>query len=75
MLSRTDSVLGPPAQRVQVGEWAVQPALNQVSSAGKTVKLEPKVMSVLMYLAERPGESRKPRSAAFSGVVWVGCRR
>jgi DNA-binding winged helix-turn-helix (wHTH) protein/TolB-like protein/Tfp pilus assembly protein PilF len=59
-------------ERLQVGDWAVEPALNQLSSAGKTVKLEPKAMSVLVYLAERPGQvvSREALlSAVWSGLV------
>lgn len=59
-------------QRLQVGDWAVEPALNQLSAAGKTVKLEPKAMSVLMYLADQPGQvvSRDALlSAVWSGVL------
>ena len=59
-------------ERMQVGGWAVEPALNQLSAAGKTVKLEPKAMSVLVYLAHRPGQvvSREALlSAAWPGVL------
>ena len=62
----------PGNERLQVGDWTVEPALNQLSAAGKTVKLEPKAMAVLAYLANRPGEvvSREALlSAAWSGVV------
>ena len=65
----------PPApgkERLQVGNWTVEPALNQLSGAGKTVKLEPKAMAVLVYLADRPGQvvSREALlSAVWSGVV------
>ena len=65
----------PPASgkdRLQVGDWTVEPALNQLSAAGKTVKLEPKAMAVLVYLADRPGQvvSREALlSAVWSGVV------
>jgi TolB-like protein/DNA-binding winged helix-turn-helix (wHTH) protein/cytochrome c-type biogenesis protein CcmH/NrfG len=57
---------------LQVGGWAVEPALNQLSAAGKTVKLEPKAMAVLVCLADRPGQvvSREALlSAVWSGVV------
>ena len=57
---------------LQVGDWTVEPALNQLSAAGKTVKLEPKAMAVLVYLADRPGQvvSREALlSAVWSGVV------
>jgi DNA-binding winged helix-turn-helix (wHTH) protein/TolB-like protein len=57
---------------VRVGGWAVEPALNQLSAAGKIVKLEPKAMAVLVYLADRPGQvvSREALlSAVWSGVL------
>ena len=57
---------------VQVGDWWVAPALDQVWSAGKTVKLEPKAMSVLMILVERAGQvvSRDSLlSAVWPGVI------
>ncbi|MCG8426455.1 MAG: winged helix-turn-helix domain-containing tetratricopeptide repeat protein [Chromatiales bacterium] len=43
-------------QRFIVGDWDVEPARGQIHCEGKTVKLEPKVMDVLCYLAARPGE-------------------
>ena len=63
----------PPAQsreRLRVGNWTVEPALNQLSAAGKTVKLEPKAMAALIYLANRPGQvvSRE----ALLSAVWPG---
>ncbi|MGZ8201795.1 MAG: winged helix-turn-helix domain-containing protein, partial [Burkholderiales bacterium] len=55
---------------LRVGDWTVEPALNQLSRAGKTLKLEPKAMAVLRYLAERPGKvvSRE----ALLAAVWPG---
>jgi len=60
----------PGSAGLQVGEWTVEPALFQLSAKGKTVKLEPKAMSVLVYLAARPGEvvSRE----ALLSAVWPG---
>src|SRR5712691_1059459 len=63
----------PPAQnreRLRVGNWTVEPALNQLSATGKTVKLEPKAMAALIYLANRPGQVVS-REALFS-AVWPG---
>lgn len=40
----------------QIGEWRVDPTLNQLSAAGRAVKIESRAMSVLVYLAERPGQ-------------------
>lgn len=68
----TESPLQSGAQRLQVGDWTVDPALNQLSAAGKAVKLEPKAMAVLVYLADRRGDvvSRETLlSAAWPGVV------
>jgi TolB-like protein/DNA-binding winged helix-turn-helix (wHTH) protein/Tfp pilus assembly protein PilF len=68
----TESCPAPGKERLQVGDWAVEPALNRLSAAGKTVKLEPKAMAVLVYLANRPGQvvSREALlSAVWSGVV------
>src|SRR5947209_5192178 len=41
----------------QLGAWLVQPSLNTVSRNGKTTRLEPKVMEVLVCLAEHTGEA------------------
>src|SRR5215475_10523122 len=41
----------------KVGSWIVDPSLNSVSSEGKTVRLEPKVMEVLLCLAQHSGET------------------
>ena len=40
----------------QLGAWLVQPSLNTVCRNGTTVQLEPKVMAVLVCLAEGQGE-------------------
>jgi TolB-like protein/DNA-binding winged helix-turn-helix (wHTH) protein/Tfp pilus assembly protein PilF len=40
----------------QVGAWLVQPKLNAISANGVTVRLEPKAMQVLLYLAEHAGD-------------------
>ena len=58
------------AHRLQVGDWTIDPPLNQLSAAGKTVKLEPKAMAALVYLAQHPGEvvSRD----ALLAAVWPG---
>ena len=43
---------------LRVGSWLVAPSLNSISCQGKTVRLEPKVMGVLLCLAGHPGETR-----------------
>jgi TolB-like protein/DNA-binding winged helix-turn-helix (wHTH) protein len=44
------------AQRFKVGQWTVAPDINSLQRDGRTVRLEPKVMQVLLRLAEQPGE-------------------
>ncbi len=39
-----------------VGDWLVDPSAGQIARGGRVVKLEPKVMEVLSYLAQRQGE-------------------
>jgi TolB-like protein/DNA-binding winged helix-turn-helix (wHTH) protein len=68
----TESPAKPIEERLQVGRWSVEPALNRLSAAGETVKLEPKAMAVLVYLAIRPGQlvSREELlSTVWSGAV------
>jgi DNA-binding winged helix-turn-helix (wHTH) protein/TolB-like protein/Flp pilus assembly protein TadD len=53
-----------------IGEWTVEPDLNQLSAGERVVKVEPKAMEVLVCLATRPGEvvSRD----ALLAEVWRG---
>jgi TolB-like protein/DNA-binding winged helix-turn-helix (wHTH) protein len=41
----------------RVGTWLVRPSLNTISTNGTAVRLEPKVMEVLVCLAHHPGEA------------------
>ena len=50
------SLAGLPTHRLRIGEWTVEPALDQISSAERVVKLEPRTMRLLLALAARPGE-------------------
>jgi DNA-binding winged helix-turn-helix (wHTH) protein len=38
--------------RSRVGNWVIDPALDEISSQGKVVKLEPRTMRLLVYLVE-----------------------
>jgi len=40
----------------RIGAWLVQPRLNSISGEGKTAHVEPKMMQVLVHLAEHAGE-------------------
>jgi DNA-binding winged helix-turn-helix (wHTH) protein/TolB-like protein/cytochrome c-type biogenesis protein CcmH/NrfG len=66
----TEIVPAPDRGTLQVGDWTVEPALGRLTAAGKTVKLEPKAMAVLVYLANRPGEVLG-RETLLS-TVWAG---
>src|SRR5215472_17034793 len=39
-----------------VGDWTVLPEMNSLERNGRTVRLEPKVMQVLNFLAQHHGE-------------------
>src|SRR6516225_6948022 len=39
-----------------IGDWRIEPALDQITRDGVTAKLEPRTMRVLVCLAERAGE-------------------
>jgi len=46
----------PQHSPLQIGEWCVDPSLDQITRNGKAVKLEPRAMGVLMCLAEHAGQ-------------------
>src|SRR5271168_3184987 len=41
---------------LRIGAWRVDPALDEISRDGETVKLEPRAMKVLLCLAEHVGQ-------------------
>jgi Tol biopolymer transport system component/DNA-binding winged helix-turn-helix (wHTH) protein len=49
-------ILGVVSGDFSVGEWRVQPAVNRLQRGDEVVRLEPKVMQVLVCLAEQAGE-------------------
>ncbi len=51
-----DAPVVPADNRLRVGDWTVEPDLNQLSTQGRAVKVEPKAMAVLLHLANRPGQ-------------------
>jgi Tol biopolymer transport system component/DNA-binding winged helix-turn-helix (wHTH) protein len=60
---------GGPAN-FAAGEALIQPSLNRISIHGRIAQVEPKVMQVLVLMAERPGAviSRE----TFLDTVWAG---
>ncbi|HEX2828639.1 MAG TPA: winged helix-turn-helix domain-containing protein [Burkholderiales bacterium] len=65
-----DDAQQAPHALLTIGDWTVEPPLNQLSSDERVVKIEPKAMALLCHLAERPGEvvSRE----ALLSAVWPG---
>lgn len=59
-----------PDRPFRVGDWLVEPAVGCLTRDGRSVKLEPKVMDLLVYLARRPGKvlSREELEQA----IWAG---
>ena len=57
-------------KRFRVGDWLVRPDEDTVSQDGRSERLEPLAMEVLVYLASRAGEvvSR----AELEEAVWRG---
>jgi TolB-like protein/DNA-binding winged helix-turn-helix (wHTH) protein/Tfp pilus assembly protein PilF len=41
---------------IQIGAWRVDPALDELSKDGQTIKLEPKMMQLLLCLAAHAGQ-------------------
>ena len=46
----------PDSHVLRIGTWRVDPALDEISKDGTTVKLEPRTMRVLVCLAEHAGQ-------------------
>jgi TolB-like protein/DNA-binding winged helix-turn-helix (wHTH) protein/Tfp pilus assembly protein PilF len=49
---------GPPQPHgdLRIGQWNVDPKLDEISQPGRVVKLEPRTMRLLVYLAEHAGD-------------------
>ncbi len=65
-----DAPVAPADHRLRVGDWTVEPDLNQLSTPGRAVKVEPKAMAVLLHLANRPG--RVVDRETLLSQVWPG---
>ncbi len=60
----------PPPSPFQLAEWLVRPDDGTVTHGGETVHLEPRVMDVLAYLAQRCG--RVVAKEELLEVLWKG---
>jgi adenylate cyclase len=58
------------AEGFRIDNWTVEPALNQLTRNGDVMRLEPKVMELLVYLAERPGQAISRDE--LEREVWAG---
>jgi TolB-like protein/DNA-binding winged helix-turn-helix (wHTH) protein len=57
---------------IRIGKWRVDPALDEISSEGRTVRLEPLAMRLLLCLARhagRPVEQRQLLDEVWPGVI------
>lgn len=57
---------------LRIGDWRVNPATGQLSKNGETVRLEARTLRLLMYLANRAGETvsiEELLDQVWSGVV------
>jgi DNA-binding winged helix-turn-helix (wHTH) protein/TolB-like protein/Tfp pilus assembly protein PilF len=72
VLAESHSRPSETARQLQVGEWRVAPASNELRRGPETVRLEPKAMDLLVVLAERAGKvvgREELLSAVWPGVV------
>ncbi len=53
-----------------VGEWTVEPDIGRILRNGESTELEPRVMDLLVYLAEHAGETVSTDDLAAK--VWAG---
>ena len=60
----------PDLGRFRLGEWSVHRAEGTLHWNGKSARLEPRVMDVLVYLASEPG--RVISKEELLGAVWGG---
>lgn len=72
MNTQNGSIEDAPPAALQVGDWCVEPQLNQIERAGHRVRLEPKTIELLVFLVQHRGEvvSREELlSALWPGVI------
>jgi DNA-binding winged helix-turn-helix (wHTH) protein len=57
---------------LRIGDWRVDPELDQLSREGRTIRVEPRTMQLLLYLAARAGrviDVQQLLDAVWSNVV------
>ncbi len=58
------------AGEFRVGDWLIEPDLNRMTKAEKTIPVEPKIIEVLACLASAPGEVFSKEN--ILRIVWAG---
>jgi len=64
------AILKPEPDRLLLGEWEVRRNEGILSSEGRSIRLEPRVMDVLVHLAANPGKVVSKEE--LLEVVWCG---
>lgn len=59
-----------PARSFLVSDWLVEPDTGRLTKNAQSIKLEPKVMDLLVYLAQRPG--RVLSREELEQAIWTG---
>ncbi len=54
----------------RIGEWVIEPDTGRLCKSGQSSRLEPKVMDLLLYMAQRPGQVL-PREE-LEQAIWTG---
>jgi len=54
----------------RLADWRVDPASKRISRGSETIKLQPKAMAVLVFLAQKPGDV--VTREALENAVWSG---
>ncbi len=70
MIPLETRALNATSGRFRVGEWLIDPALDEISRGTEVVKLEPRMMRLLCRLAETRG--RVVSSQQLLDSVWAG---
>lgn len=71
-VSDTMPATSEDAAVLRIGRWRVDPALDEISSEGRTVRLEPLAMRLLLCLARhagRPVELQQLLDEVWTGVI------
>ncbi len=69
-----DNLHHPPALQAhrsfRIADWLVEPGTGRLARNGRSVKLEPKVMELLVYFAQRPGQVLAREE--LEQTIWTG---